>query len=55
MSFIICAFHQILLEGHISVKMGGKCKQYERCEAFRWNNLKVTELLGELSVNDRKY
>jgi len=34
--------------------MGGKRNKYERCEGFVRNDLKVTDLLGELGVNDEK-
>jgi hypothetical protein len=34
--------------------MGGKCYNYERCEGFARNNLKVIDLLGELGINDEK-
>jgi hypothetical protein len=34
--------------------MGSKRKKYERFEGFVRNNLKVTDLLGELGVNDEK-
>ena len=34
--------------------MGGKRNKYERREGFVRNNLKVTDLLGELDVNDEK-
>lgn len=32
--------------------MGGKCNKKEGCEGFVRNDLKVTDLLGELGVND---
>ena len=34
--------------------MDGKCNKYEKCEGLVRNNLKVTDLLGELGVNDEK-
>jgi hypothetical protein len=38
----------------MNVNMGGKCKKFEKCEGFAGNNLKVTDLLGDIGINDEK-